>query len=160
MVGVAHHWLNRAGGRATELLISAVVRRLQTRMLTEYAVYGDRERLHLAPTAVVNDTLFNLSSGEIFVGEWAMLAHGVALLTGTHDVANFGRERQASWPRTGHDVHIGKGAWVASRATVLGPCRIGEHAVVAAGSVVTRDVDPYTIVAGNPARFVKEIPHG
>jgi len=43
-------------------------------------------------------------------------------------------------PKTGRDVVIGRGAWVSSNALVLGPCRIGEHAVVAAASVVTADV--------------------
>jgi len=128
-------------------------------MLREYSVYGSRERLHLAPTAVVNDALFNLSSGEIFVGEWVMIAHRVLILTGTHDMRRFGKERQEAWPRYGRDVRIGEGAWLASSVTVLGPCRIGEHAVVAAGSVVTGDVEAYTIVAGSPARFVREIPH-
>jgi acetyltransferase-like isoleucine patch superfamily enzyme len=43
---------------------------------------------------------------------------------------------------------------------VLGPCRIGEHAVVAAGSLVTRDVASYTVVAGRPATLVRRIEHG
>ncbi|HEV2125527.1 MAG TPA: acyltransferase [Chloroflexota bacterium] len=156
---MAYHWLKSVGRRATGPLVSAVVDSVRERMLTQYAVYGPAERLHLASTAIVNDALFNLSSGEIFVGEWAMLAHGVAVFTGTHDVTKFGKQRQEARPRAGRDVHIGEGAWLASRVTVLGPCRIGEHAVVAAGSVVTKDVDPYTVVAGNPARFLKVIPH-
>jgi acetyltransferase-like isoleucine patch superfamily enzyme len=40
---------------------------------------------------------------------------------------------------------------------VLGPCRIGQHAVVAAGSLVIHDVDPYTVVAGQPARPLRRI---
>lgn len=49
---------------------------------------------------------------------------------------------------------IERGAWIATNATVVGPCVIGEHAVVAAGAVVTHDVAPYEIVAGNPARVI------
>src|ERR1043166_9465827 len=54
----------------------------------------------------------------------------------------------------GGDVRIGDRAWLAYRAIVLPGVSIGEGAVVAAGAVVTRDVEPFAIVAGNPARRV------
>ena len=127
-------------------------------LLEHQLVYGDRSKLHLHPTAVVNNALFNLSSGEITVEEYAFFGHSVSVLTGTHDITTFDRERQIAVPKTGRDVIIGRGAWVSSNALVLGPCRIGEHAVVAAASVVTTDVPPYTVVAGIPAKPVKTIP--
>lgn len=120
-------------------------------------IYGDERKLHLHPTAVVNDALFNLSSGEITVEEYAFFGHGVAVLTGTHDITTFDRARQISVPKSGRDVVIGRGAWVSTNALVLGPCRIGEHAVVAAGSLVRADVPPYAVVAGVPARVVSMI---
>lgn len=52
---------------------------------------------------------------------------------------------------------VKKGASIGSGATILCNVVIGEHSIVGAGSVVTRDVLPHTIVAGNPARIVKEI---
>jgi len=127
--------------------------------LYRYRVHGNRERLRLHPTAVVNNALFNLSSGTITVGEYAFFGHDVAVLTGTHDVEKFGRERQTAIPRSGRDVVVHEGAWLASHVLVLGPCEIGAHAVVAAGSLVLRDVDPYTIVAGRPATPIRTIEH-
>lgn len=53
-------------------------------------------------------------------------------------------------------VHIGINVWIGSRALILKGITIGDGAVVAAGSVVTRDVPAKTIVAGNPARVIKE----
>jgi acetyltransferase-like isoleucine patch superfamily enzyme len=129
----------------------------QEELLYRYLVHGDRSRLHIDPTAVVNDALFNLSSGEITVGPYAFFGHRVAVLTGTHDFSKFGRERQTAIPKGGRDVVIGEGAWLASLVLVLGPCRIGPHAVVAAGSLVIRDVEPYTVVAGQPARLLRRI---
>jgi acetyltransferase-like isoleucine patch superfamily enzyme len=120
-------------------------------------VYGDERKLHVHPTAVVNDALFNLSSGEITVEKYAFFGHRVAVLTGTHDITKFGRERQTTFPRSGRDVVIEEGVWVASHAMVLGPVRIGKHAVVAAGSLVLDDVAPYTVVAGRPAKVIKKI---
>jgi acetyltransferase-like isoleucine patch superfamily enzyme len=157
--------------RAVDRLKERILRRLRARvvawigpavaqsLLTQPRIVGPPERLHLAPTAVVNDSLFNLWAGDITVGEWGMLAHGVMVLTGTHDVTRFGAERQTTAPSTGRDVIIEEGAWLASNVTVIGPCRIGAHAVVAAGSVVRHDVAPYAIVAGVPAHVVGEVPH-
>ena len=126
-------------------------------LLMHHLVYGDPAKLHIHPTAVVNNALFNLSSGEITIEEYAFFGHNVSVLTGTHDVTKFDRERQVGVPKTGRDVVIGRGAWVSSNALVLGPCRIGEHAVVAAAALVTGDIPPYTIVAGIPARPVRTI---
>ncbi len=136
-----------AGARATE--DPALFRPL---------VYGDPARLHLHPTAIVNNALFNLSSGEITVGEYAFFGHNVSVLTGTHDWTRFGAERQVAVPTSGRDVVIEEGAWVSSNAIVVAPCRIGAHAVVGVGSLVLRDVEPYTVVAGNPARILRTIP--
>lgn len=120
-------------------------------------VYGDRAKLHIDPTAVINDATFNLSSGEITIEEYAFFGHGVSVLTGTHDIRTFDRARQITVPKSGRDVVIGRGVWVSSGAMVLGPCRIGEHSVVAAGSIVMGDVPPYTVVGGTPARALKTL---
>ena len=125
--------------------------------LYRYQVHGSLERLHIDPTAIVNNALFNVSGGEITVGEYAFFGHEVAVLTGTHDITKFGRERQTTYPRSGRDVVIEEGVWVASHAMVLGPVRIGKHAVVAAGALVLEDVPAYAVVAGRPAKVLKKI---
>lgn len=62
------------------------------------------------------------------------------------------------YPKQTLPVHIGRGAWIGARVTILGGVTIGEYAVVAAGSVVTRDVPPYTVVGGVPAVRIRKIP--
>ncbi len=52
---------------------------------------------------------------------------------------------------------IEEGVSIGSNATILGGIRIGQHAIVGAGAVVTKDVPPYTIVAGNPAQIIRKI---
>ncbi|MBA3418031.1 MAG: hypothetical protein WKF47_13680 [Geodermatophilaceae bacterium] len=121
-------------------------------------IYGDPERLHIHPTAVVNNALFNLSSGEITVAKHAFFGHNVSILTGTHDFTKFGAERQVAVPKTGRDVVIGEGVWVSSNVVVVAPCRIGAHSVVGVGSLVLGDIEPYTVVAGSPARVLRSIP--
>ena len=125
--------------------------------LYRYQVHGKLERLHIDPTAIVNNALFNVSGGEITIGEHVFFGHNVAVLTGTHDITKFGRERQTTFPRSGRDVVIEQGVWVASHAMVMGPCRIGKHAVVAGGSLVMEDVPPYAVVVGRPAKVLRFI---
>ena len=55
-------------------------------------------------------------------------------------------------------IRIGDKVWLGMNVTVLKGITIGEGAVVAAGSMVTKDVPPWTLVAGNPARIIKELP--
>jgi acetyltransferase-like isoleucine patch superfamily enzyme len=125
--------------------------------LYHYAVFGDPARLVIEPGADVNDALFNVSSGTIRVEANAFFGHGVSLLTGTHDVEVIGPERKDAIPKEGRDIVIGQCAWVSSNATIIGPCRVGRHAVVAAGSVVTEDVPDSAVVAGVPARLVRTL---
>ncbi len=146
----------RLGASAVERLSGA--RETEDPALFRPLVYGDPTRLHISPTAVVNNALFNLSSGEITVGEYAFFGHNVSVLTGTHDWTTFGAERQVAVPKSGRDVVIEEGVWVSSNAIVVAPCRIGAHAVVGVGSLVLGDVEPYTVVAGNPARVLRTIP--
>ena len=125
--------------------------------LRRYKVWGDRSRLTLANNALVCNALFNLASGRVTVGEWAFFGHNVCLLTGTHDYAKFGAGRQLAVPSEGGDITVGAGVWVGSNVTILGPCGVGDHAVIAAGSLVREDVPAYAIVAGVPARVVGDV---
>jgi acetyltransferase-like isoleucine patch superfamily enzyme len=121
-------------------------------------IYGDPDRLHIHPTAILNNALINLSSGNVTIGEYAFFGHNVSILTGTHDWTKFGAERQVAVPESGRDVVIDEGAWLSSHVVVVAPCRIGAHSVVGVGSLVMRDVEPYTVVAGSPARVLRHIP--
>jgi acetyltransferase-like isoleucine patch superfamily enzyme len=138
--------------------VAAQVEAQKLDALYRHRWHGDADRLRIHETAVVNNALFNVSGGTITVGKDAFFGHDVAVLTGTHDIEKFGRERQLGFPRSGRDVVIGEGVWLASHVLVLGPLTIGEHAVVAGGSLVREDVAPYTVVAGRPAKVVKTIP--
>lgn len=92
-----------------------------------------------------------MSAGGITIEDGAMIAANVQLISNNHDLY----ERQVI---TCRHVRIGKNAWIGAGATILPGVTIGDNAVVGAASVVTRDVAPDTIVAGNPARVIKHIP--
>ncbi len=105
---------------------------------------------------------FTLISGALHVdigapikiGNRVRIGHDVSLLTIDHDV---GPEEMRSGRRKFGCIEIGDGAWLASRVVVLPGVRIGAGAIIAAASVVTRDVPENTLVAGVPARFARSL---
>lgn len=126
--------------------------------LRQMKVWGDRSRLHLENITIpLNDLLLNTRSGHITIEKDCFFGHRCMLLTGTHDYQKLGMERLHAVPAQGRDIVIKQGVWLGSGVTVLGPAVIGENSVVAAGSLVTGDVPPNTIVAGRPAKPVKMI---
>jgi len=106
----------------------------------------------------LNNAVLNCLGGDITIGSGAFCGHNVLLLAGKHDYGALGVDRQSAIAGDGHDITIGEGAWLASNVTVLGPCTIGEHAVIAAGAVVTSDIPAFAVAAGIPARVIKQIP--
>lgn len=95
---------------------------------------------------------------KVTIEKDVFFGHETKIFTGSHDYTKFGEERKGS--SAGGPVIIKEGAWIASCAILIGPCTIGEHSVIGAGSVVAKDIPPYQLWVGNPARFIKEIPHG
>lgn len=126
-------------------------------VMHDVRIWGDPARLQIASTAHLNNALLNTSSGCIHIGEHTFAGHDVALITGGHDYREFSLNRKRAVPRDGNDIHIGEGVWIGSRAVVLGPCRIGAHAVIAAGAVVRTDIPACAIAAGVPAKVVRLI---
>lgn len=91
---------------------------------------------------------------KLVIGKNVRIApYSLLLDSDYHDLRN--RQNDG---RTGAII-IEDDVWIATRSLILKNVRIGKGAVVAAGSVVTKDVAPYTVVGGSPARFIKEIPH-
>lgn len=88
----------------------------------------------------------------IRVGNDVSIGPDAAILTLGHD------PRSADFADRGGPVCIGNHVWIGYRAIVLPGVTIGEGAVVGAGSLVSRDVPPYAIVAGNPSRVIGERP--
>lgn len=88
------------------------------------------------------------SRGGIKIGRNVVIAGYSLLLTADHDYASPEFDGRLS------NIDISDYAWIGTRSLILKGVSIGEGAVVAAGSVVTRNVPPWTVVAGNPARKI------
>ena len=92
------------------------------------------------------------ASSEVVIGDRARIAPGVHIMDGDfHDTEDHSAEGRAG------AIHIGADAWIATRSMVMKGVTVGEKAVVAAGAVVVKDVDPFTMVAGVPAKVIKRL---
>lgn len=106
-------------------------------------------KVALGPNCVINfGTVIDGRKFPVTIGANVSIGPEAAILTLGHDPQSPG------FADRGGEVRIGDRAWIAYRAIVLPGVTIGEGAVVAAGAVVSEDVAPFSIVAGNPARAV------
>jgi acetyltransferase-like isoleucine patch superfamily enzyme len=98
-----------------------------------------------------NCTFYDL--GGIDIADEVMIGPNVSLITSGHPLEPSRRRAFV----VAKPIVIGRNVWIAAGATVIGGVTIGENSVVAAGSVVTKDVPANTLVGGNPARIIRSI---
>ncbi len=92
--------------------------------------------------------------GVISIGDWCQIANNTIVVTGVHPIDGgkyYGRSLF-------NDVRICNNVWIGSGAIILPGVTIGENSVVAAGAVVTKDIQSNTLVGGVPAKKIRDIP--
>ena len=92
--------------------------------------------------------IYNL--GKFILGERSVVSQEAMVCGGTHDLSS------RRLPLMVGDVDVGEDVFIGARAIVLPGIIIGDAAVIAAGAVVTKDVEPLVVVGGNPAKFLKK----
>ena len=128
----------------------------------KYAIYSVGKFTYGEPTV--------LSWGEkatLVIGNFCSIAGGVTILLGgehrpdwvtTFPFSKFFTEFQTitGHPATKGDVTIGNDVWIGMNSLILSGVNIGDGAVIGANSVIARDVEPYSMVAGNPAKLIRK----
>lgn len=110
--------------------------------------------LHIGRGSIIGDrAILDARRGGIHIGENVNLGSGVKLWTGQHD---YNDPYFRSVPGRRGPITIHDRAWLGPNVTILHSVTIGEGAVVAAGAVVTKDVEPYALVGGIPAKKIGE----
>jgi maltose O-acetyltransferase len=102
----------------------------------------------------INTDFLVLGGGHVTIGEHVLIGPSCRFYTPNHPLDP--DDRRAGYERVAPIV-VGDNVWFGGSVVVLPGVTIGENSVVGAGSVVTRDVPPGVVVAGNPARVIKEI---
>lgn len=95
--------------------------------------------------------------GYIEIGDNVLFGSGVHIYTNDHAFADKTKPISEQGYTPSAPVIIKMGAWCGANSVILKGVTIGENSVVAAGAVVTRDVPPYSVVAGVPAKIIKQI---
>ena len=119
--------------------------------------------------------LFPLSLDKLIIGKFVQIAHGVRFISSSanHKMSGFSTYPFMNFMMTSNtkseditamfkqaknrgDTVVGNDVWIGLEATIMAGVKIGDGAIIGAKSVVTKDVPPYTIVGGNPAKVIKK----
>jgi maltose O-acetyltransferase len=117
-----------------------------------YVEYG--HHLTIGRGTFINTDFLALGGGAITIGEDVLIGPGVRFYTPNHPLDP--EHRRAGYERV-QPIVVGDNVWIGGSAVVLPGVTIGDDSIVGAGSVVTKDVPPRTVVAGNPARVIREL---
>jgi len=117
------------------------------------AGYGVGRSVYLGSELHVTDELYS-DQCSLTIGDRVAIAQRVLIILSSHP--NNSRLREQTGVVNG-SVTICDDAWIGAGAILLPNVTVGEQAIVAAGAIVTKDVPPHTVVAGNPARVLRSI---
>jgi putative colanic acid biosynthesis acetyltransferase WcaF len=106
--------------------------------------------LTIGDWSAVGEDVLIYNIGPVRIGRRVTISHGAHLCAGTHDYT------KAHMPLVKAPIEIGDQAWICADAFVGPGVVVGEGAVVGARAVVVSDVEPWIVVGGNPARFIKQ----
>lgn len=109
-------------------------------------IIGDHTRVGLHNTII----------GPVTIGSHVNLAQGITVTALNHNFEESSKRIDEQGVTT-KPVIIGNDIWIGANAVILPGVSIGDHSVVAAGAVVTKDVPPHSLVAGVPAKIIKKI---
>lgn len=94
-------------------------------------------------------------SGPLVLGNNVMMGPDVIIYTQSHNFSRTDVPMNTQGDAPKEDVSIGNDVWIGARVIILPGVKVGDGAILAAGAIVTKDVEPYTIVGGNPAKVIK-----
>lgn len=120
-----------------------------------YAGYNFTPNIKIGNNFIATRSLTIQCCGNIIIGDDVLIASNVFICDYNHGIDNI----EIPYVKNElviKDVIINDGVWIGQNSIILPAVKIGEKAVIGAGSVVTKNVLPYTVVAGNPAKPIKK----
>ena len=123
-------------------------------------MYGPKNITIGNNVAIGDDALFMCTRAKIKIGDNVMFGPRVTMITGGHRMDMVGRyvisvTNDEKNPDDDKDIVLEGDIWVGANATILKGVTVGQGAVIAAGAVVTKDIPPFAIVGGVPAKVIK-----
>lgn len=115
--------------------------------------------LHIGSNVDIALDVVITTSGGVFIGDRVLIGYRSQILSSNHVIPN-SRNRIFDAGHRHKKVRIDNDVWIGANCIILPGIHIGEGAVIAAGSVVTKSVEPFTVVGGNPLRLIRERKNG
>jgi acetyltransferase-like isoleucine patch superfamily enzyme len=106
-------------------------------------------------TAINEYNNIRATGGSIYIGNYCQIAEFCTLVASNHEIETEKYMVEEKWNILKTDIVIEDDVWIGANAVILPGVKVGKGAVVGAGSVVTRNVEPFSIVGGNPARIIR-----
>jgi virginiamycin A acetyltransferase len=132
----------------------------------DYTYYDDPENIHNFEQNVLYH--FDFIGDKLTIGKFCQIATGVRFIMngGNHYLGGYSSFPfiifKSEWPHVPFspnskgDTVIGNDVWLGNSVTIMPGIKIGDGAIIGTNSVVTKDVEPYSIVGGNPAQFIRK----
>ncbi len=112
------------------------------------------KNIHVGKQFLANCNCTILDIAPVHIGDYVMIGPGVLISTVNHPMTPMGRRNHIGIAKP---VTIGNDVWIGGNATILPGVTIGNNVVVAAGSVVTKDIPDNSLVGGVPAKVIREL---
>lgn len=106
--------------------------------------------LTLGKMSSIGENSWAYAMAPITIGSLTCIGKDSYLITGSHNI------NSSTFDLVTKPIEIGNGCWITTGVTILPGCKLGDYCVIAANSTVTKSVEPYDVVGGNPAKFLKK----
>lgn len=141
-------------GRVRALLARRIFKRCGQRVLVgSGAVFGTGHLIEIGDDSAINRDCW--IANDTVIGDDVMMGPRVTILSGSHEFSDTTRPMREQGAPPRRPVRIGNDVWIGTQAIILPGVQVGDHSIIGAGSVVTTDVEPWTIVGGNPVRAIR-----
>jgi maltose O-acetyltransferase len=119
----------------------------------EYDIYiADATKLRIGEDCHINENVFIQGAN---IGNYVMIAPNVAILNSTHNYENRSTPMKTQGGKENLNPTIEDDVWIGRNVVIMAGVTLGKGAVIAAGAIVTKDVEPFCVVAGVPAKIIK-----
>lgn len=152
--GVFKYWPSPIGDFFRFLIISIFIRKLRSWKIYEGVTIWYPYRVSIGKNVSINEWCYLSGFGGLVIEDGVRIGHRTSIVTSEHIFES----REKSIREQGinaHGVHICEDVWIGANVTILGGVKIGRGAVIAAGSVVNKNIDEYSVVGGVPAIKLK-----
>ena len=148
---------NPSDEKALRDKLEAIVNTVDRSSTIRTPVWFDYGNVEIGTNCYINHNCIFMDYGGVTIGNNVAVSVRVTFIAVDHPLNPL---TLPTWEDIKIPIVIEDDVWIGADVTLLGPLRIGKGAVIGAGSVVARDVEPYTIVAGNPAKPLRKMEPG